>query len=320
MADRVIVALARRRPEVVAAASFVVFGTINVTAARLCRPLQASARPKERENFPWALASRCTAVLHAVAITAMGVSAFRSAGTGLGKLLWTGSHGPSELACMAFSFGFFVQDFIYMLVKEWDHVFVLHHILVMLFLISSRLSGRAGRVCVAGLAMGEITNPLQNGFWAVRALGMERAQAVVLPLFTIAYGVVRLVLSPYVSWLIIRECLATRNVVNYMFSVLGLCLNGGSAIWAWGLARYNLRFWGVIGDRSGVKNAEKAAAGGSKPVELGDHPMREHRAACKAEMARTAAATADVLALESHLAKHEETLLAARAGKTSTHI
>ena len=176
MADRAVAVLARRRPELVAAVSFAVFGSINVVAARLCRPLQAYARPKERENFPWLCASRIAAVLHAVAITAMGVSVYRGAGAGLGKLLWTGSHGPSELACMAFSFGYFIQDFIYMLLKEWDTSFVMHHMLVLSFLISSRLSGRAGRVCVAGLAMGEMTNPLQNGFWAVRALGMERAQ------------------------------------------------------------------------------------------------------------------------------------------------
>lgn len=319
MADRAIAALARHRPEVVAAVSFAAFGVINMLAARLCRPLQAHARPKERENFPWAFASRFTAVLHAVAITVMGVSAYRSAGTGLGKMRWTVSHGPSELACMAFSFGFFVQDFIYMLVKEWDTTFVMHHVLVMLFLISSRLSGRAGRVCVAGLAMGEMTNPLQNGFWAVRAVGMERAQAVLLPLFTIAYGAVRLVLSPYVSWLIIRECLASRSLVNYLFSVLGLCLNGGSAVWAWGLARYNLRFWGVIGDRSGIKSKEKAAVGASMFAKSRGRPMCEHEVACKAEMARTAAATMDVAALERHLAKHEEKLLAARAGKVSNN-
>ena len=89
--------------------------------------------------------------------------------------------------------------------------------------------------------------------------------------------------------------------------MLGLCLNGGSAVWAWGLARYNLRFWGVIGDRSGIKRKEKAAAGGSGSVRVGsgEHPLREHEAACKAEMARTAAATTDATALE-----HKAELLA----------
>lgn len=100
--------------------------------------------------------------------------------------------------------------------------------------------------------------------------------------------------------------------------MLGLCLNGGSAVWAWGLARYNLRFWGFIGDRSGIKQKEKAAAGGSVPVGSSDHPMREHEAACKAEMARTAAAPTDATALERHLAKHEAELLAARSSRGST--
>lgn len=102
--------------------------------------------------------------------------------------------------------------------------------------------------------------------------------------------------------------------------MLGLCLNGGSAVWAWGLARYNLRFWGVIGDRSGIKRKEKAAAGGSGsvPVGSGDHPLREHEAACKAEMVRAAAATTDATALERHLAKHEAELLAARSSRVST--
>jgi hypothetical protein len=303
MAAAMVAALARRRPEAVAAVSFVVFGGINVGAARLCRPLQRYARPKEREGFSYALASRITAVLHAVAITAMGVSVFGATGATLGQVVWTGSHGAPELACMALSFGFFVQDFIYMLVKEWDTTFVLHHAAVLLFLVSSRLSGRAGRVCVAGLAMGEMTNPLQNGFWAVRALGMERAQAVVLPLFTVAYGAVRLVLSPVVSWLIIRECLATKGALNYLFSFLGICLNGGSAIWAWGLARYNLRFWGVIGDRAKIKQKEHGAAEASG---AGDSAMQTHVAACKADLAAashvdTAAA---VLELEAHLEAH----------------
>ena len=81
-----------------------------------------------------------------------------------------------------------------------------------------------------------------------------------------------------------------------------------------------VRFWGVIGDMSGIKRKEKAAAGGSGsvPVGSGDHPLREHEAACKAEMVRAAAATTDATALERHLAKHEAELLAARSSRVST--
>ena len=119
--------LARPPPEAVAAVSFALFGSMNLAIARLCEPLQELARPKERNGFAWALASRITAVVHAIVITSMGISVFRRTGGSLSTLVWTGTHGRSELACMAVSAGFFVQDFIYMVAKDWDHVFGMHH-------------------------------------------------------------------------------------------------------------------------------------------------------------------------------------------------
>ena len=71
--------------------------------------------------------------------------------------VWTAAHGPAEVAVMAVSGGFFVQDFLYIVLKEFDFTFFMHHFAVLMFLIASRLSGSAGKICTVGLALGEVS-------------------------------------------------------------------------------------------------------------------------------------------------------------------
>jgi hypothetical protein len=54
------------------------------------------------------------------------------------------------------------QDFVYVMVKEWDIMFVLHHVAVLAILVTSMLTKAAGRICIFGLALGEATNVFQN--------------------------------------------------------------------------------------------------------------------------------------------------------------
>ena len=254
-------AVSRRHPLAVAATSLAAFSALHLGLAKLLRPMIPLARPKEREGFNWLLASRLTCVCHALLIMVMGFAIFRETGGSLWRLVWTAKHTASEVSVMAVSAGFFIQDWVYIVKKEWDLPFFCHHTFVLAFLAASGISGRVGRVCVAGLLVGELTNPLQNGFWISRALSLRRLQAVLLPLFSLGYLGVRLLLSPLMSFLIVRECLLSsgtlpRRLLNYLFAVLGVLLNGGSVWWAHGLIRYNLRFYGIIGNMASRRQAE----------------------------------------------------------------
>ena len=59
-----------------------------------------------------------------------------------------------------------------------------------------------------------------------------------------SHAAMRMGLSPVVSYLIVQECWASRGLLNYVFAVLGVGLNVGSAAWACTLVRYVSRtYW-----------------------------------------------------------------------------
>jgi hypothetical protein len=154
--------------------SLTVFSVLHVLLARLMLRWEWRAAPgygtsARKPAFGWQLACRVVAMVHAVCVTSLGAACFRGAGR-LSTIEWTAAHGAAETAVSAFSAGFFLQDWAYIVVKEWDITFFLHHTAVLCFLAASHISGAAGRVCAVGLSMGEATNVLQNTLWITRAL------------------------------------------------------------------------------------------------------------------------------------------------------
>ena len=180
---------------------------------------------------------------------------------------------------MAFASGFFLQDFVYMALKEYDTMFMGHHVIVLTFLFASHISGTAGRICALGLSMGEATNVAQNTLWACRALSNHSLpqqfsianslkRRIVLPVFALAYGFIRLGLSPWASFLV--SCLSAAycaalyvTIGNYFTPRADPADHQGMPIDRWH-SQHNLR-WARHMPKSGLDRV------GTRVVEV--HPQ-----------------------------------------------
>jgi hypothetical protein len=72
---------------------------------------------------------------------------------------------------LVFTNCYFIQDMIYMLRFARDDVQVLvHHVLSFVFLTSAMLAGRGDMAAALCILIGEVTNPITNGYYIAKAL------------------------------------------------------------------------------------------------------------------------------------------------------
>lgn len=236
-----------------------------------------------QDTQPALAASRVVAIIHSTIIAYWCFQEYGSASypfdaRDVWKLL-DAPLTPRHLNMVCFSLGYFLYDFVYMIVYERDFAFLLHHVSALSIFGAVYWKERGAVILLVGLSWGEVTNPLQSSWWLARTANKAgRLNAIIAPLFTAVFLFVRFTALPYyvlsAAYALLAQPYGPMQVslavrANWAFFFAAFTVGGW--FWCVSLIRgcFKKRKTGVaLGSAGGValKNADAggaASAGGS---------------------------------------------------------
>lgn len=154
---------------------------------------------------------------------------------------------PIQALQLQFSLGYLLADTVYMVVfTPNDYLFLGHHALAGLYLFAC-LHHHAGAISALLIFfMGEITGPLFSAFSISKELRHDsplaaRMFALLSPVFTVAFVLVRSVISPIViGWFLHALCFKSAGIPfawRVFMGILVVAGMAGSQLWSFKLIR-----------------------------------------------------------------------------------
>ena len=147
-----------------------------------------------------------------------------------------------------FSLGYFIYDFVYILLAEPDILFIFHHSFSLITWWSSRYILHSGGMSVLiALGYAETTAPLFTLWWVSKRAHWDRIFAIVSPLFTVSFTIVRCIVLPYKSREMLPVFLYGARYMPYTWSfiwfmIFGLAILGGM-VWTKQLVRGLIKYY-----------------------------------------------------------------------------
>lgn len=212
------------------------FGLFYVTLGRWLRPGGSSKDASMR----WLITGRFNSLLHGALMSVLAAHQL---------LLGAASREPidapiteEQSLILEVSLAYFLVDSVPLVLVEGDTLFILHHA-AMLVLWSSALFAerRMAIFAMLHLLFGEITNPLQSTLWLAERTGAVRIKQAILPIFTFAFLLCRVVFLPavsaHMSWYLFTQPHSAGPFWPPVWAVLSSSAMVGSWVWAWMLWR-----------------------------------------------------------------------------------
>ena len=133
---------------------------------------------------------------------------------------------------LIFSLSYFIYDLYHVIYSKFDKLFIVHHILCILTIISVLLLNNLGILVSQCLFIGEITNPLQITWSISRVLNYNKITDYIFPIFSFNFIIVRTFVIPYYHYLLLKDMFGNSyTIINYTLIIISLIGNIGSLMW-----------------------------------------------------------------------------------------
>ncbi len=137
-----------------------------------------------------------------------------------------------------------------------------HHVFSILMMSSAGLAGRGSTCAMAALVQGEITNPFQSLWTIARTAKANRMLALLSPLFTFVFVLVRIPLVPiwtiaYINYNLLfgPNANALPHWLIYTWSVMSVLMAAGGWVWSYSLIKGLIKYYKK--DTTGKKKDKK---------------------------------------------------------------
>ena len=179
-------------------------------------------------------ASKCMATTHAlVVVFAALIDRPRAP---LKEWEYLAANTKLQSMVMDISSAYFVADSAHMLYwRITDVGFHLHHVLCVAYAMSCRYFAQRGGVTVlVACALGELTNPAQGLLWIAQQLKCDALISVIFPAFVAILVLVRCVLSPLVSVMIVTTLWESGELIFKGWAAMCVFINIGGILFTVG--------------------------------------------------------------------------------------
>ena len=155
----------------------------------------------------------------------------------------TRKNREADEALLHLSCGYFCYDLVYIMLKEYDTKFIVHHLVSLTLWGSSLHAERGSELTNCCLLMGESTTTLLNLWWLAKRAGHERIATLLSRAFTAGFLTVRVALLPCYVLPFAKEALLgdleTRvgKLRARLWAALVVLSMAGSLVWARSLVR-----------------------------------------------------------------------------------
>mmetsp|Transcript_46481 Transcript_46481/g.149120 ORF Transcript_46481/g.149120 Transcript_46481/m.149120 type:complete len:234 (-) Transcript_46481:73-774(-) len=147
----------------------------------------------------WMFSSSTASFCHGSVTATMAFLQLRANYPFLGKM--DAPNSPEQELLLQISTGYMLSDSFYMIFFDPDLLFILHHIITIVYMTWCISIGQGALSCLLLMFMGEITSPFQNVWLLARDLRFDYPLARVVfraltPLYTVFFVVVRTFVGP----------------------------------------------------------------------------------------------------------------------------